>query len=264
MIIIEQLKISEIPLLHVVQKEKINEKLPFIIFIHGFESAKENNLHYAYLLADKGFRVVLPEAMNHGERNPGLSQIEMNLRFWDSVTTTIDELPLIKAHFESENKIDVNRIGVAGTSMGGIITLGALTQYKWINAAVSLMGMPYYEQFSRIQIQQLENKGFKLPFSEEEKEAVFQHLRKYDLSQQPEKLAGRPLFFWHGKKDAVVPFSFSHKFYESILSQYEDYPDRLAFLEDENADHKVSREGVLGLVDWFEKYLLFPVIKVTT
>lgn len=264
MMIIEQLKIGDIPLLHVVQKEKNKEKLPFIIFIHGFESAKENNLHYAYLLANKGFRVVLPEVINHGERNPGLSQVEMNLQFWDSVTTTIDELPMIKDNFERENKIDVNRIGVAGTSMGAIITLGALTQYNWIQTAVSLMGMPYYEQFSQIQIQQLEKKGYKLPFSEQEKEAVFQHLRKYDLSQQPEKLAGRPLLFWHGKKDPVVPFSFSHKFYESIQPQYGDHPDKLSFLEDEKADHKVSREGVLQLVAWFERFLIYPVIKVTT
>lgn len=264
MIIIEHSKIGDIPYLHVVQKGKLEDKLPFIIFVHGFESAKENNLHYAYLLANRGFRVVLPEALNHGERNPGLSEVEMNLQFWDAVTNTIDELAVIKDHFDRENKIDRERIGLAGTSMGGIITLGALTQYPWIKAAVSLMGMPYYEQFAKVQIQQLEKNGLKLPYSEEEKEAVFQHLRKYDLSFQLEKLARRPLLFWHGEKDAVVPHSFSYKFYESIQSIYGEDSEKIMFISDEKAGHKVSTEGVLQLVAWFEKHLLPTMMNVTT
>ncbi|MDI5791688.1 hypothetical protein PO124_35075 [Bacillus licheniformis] len=31
--------------------------------------------------------------------------------------------------------------------MGGIVTLGALTQYEWITTAVSLMGSPAYVEF---------------------------------------------------------------------------------------------------------------------
>lgn len=263
MLVIEKTYVGEIPLLHVVNRELYEDQLPFIIFVHGFESAMENNLHYAYLLANKGFRVVLPEAINHGERNPGHSTQEMNIRFWETVTTTIDELQMIKEQFERENKIDPDWIGLAGTSMGGIITLGALTQFTWIKAAVSLMGMPYYEQFSQIQIQQLEKNGVMIPLSEKEKEEVFEHLRRYDLSRQPEKLASRPLLFWHGVKDPVVPFTFSYKFYESILPLYEKESDKIKFIRDERADHKVSREGVLQLVDWFSTHLLSSMTHVT-
>lgn len=265
MILIEHTTIDEIPLLHIVEKELDQETLPFIIFVHGFESVKENNLHYAYMLANKGFRVVLPEALYHGERQIGLNSLDMNMRFWETVTTTIDELQIIKEHYERDGKIDPERIGLAGTSMGGIITLGALTQYPWIKAAVSLMGMPYYEQFSQYQIQQLEERGVNLPFTEEEKEAIFAHLRKYDLSLQLNVLNGRPLLFWHGKKDPIVPYAPTYRFYESIRPQYEKHPEKLHFITDEKADHKVSREGVVGLVDWFEKYLLAPaMIEVTT
>lgn len=264
MIVIKNETIGEIPLLHVVKKDQFDAQLPFIIFVHGFESAKENNLHYAYLLAEKGFRVVLPEAIHHGERSIGLSTNEMNLRFWESVTTTIDELQVIKEHYERENKIDTACIGLAGTSMGGIITLGALTQYNWIKAAVCLMGMPYYEQFSQFQLKQLEKNGFDIPFSEEEKERVFEHLRKYDLSLQTDKLANRPLLFWHGVKDPVVPFSYTYQFFESIKPLYGSEQEKIQFIKDEKADHKVSREGVLRLVDWFEHFLEPSMRKVTT
>lgn len=264
MIVIENDIIGEIPLLHVVKNELLNNQLPFIIFVHGFESAKENNLHYAYLLAEKGFRVVLPEAIHHGKRSKGISKLEMNFRFWETVTTTIDELQLIKNHYERENKIDIEQIGIAGTSMGGIVTLGALTQYEWIKAAVCLMGMPYYEQFSQFQLDQLEKSGVSLPFSESEKEAIFEHLRKYDLSTQTEKLQRRPLLFWHGVKDPIVPYSYTYQFYESIKPIYETEQEKLQFIRDDNADHKVSREGVLGLVDWFEQFLNPSMRNVTT
>ena len=57
---------------------------------------------------------------------------------------------------KTKNLIDSERIGMVGTSMGGIVTLGSLTRYKWIKAAVSLMGMPYYEKFALWQIKELE------------------------------------------------------------------------------------------------------------
>jgi uncharacterized protein len=265
LITIENINVGKIPLLHVVKEDRGDERLPFIIFVHGFESAKENNLHYAYLLANKGFRVVLPEAIFHGERHSGLNPLDLNFRFWECVTTTIDEIEMIKNHFERENKIDTNRIGVAGTSMGGIVTLGALTQYPWIKTAVSLMGMPYYEKFSQYQLQQLTESGLKIPLTEIDKEAIFKHLRKYDLSLQTDKLNGRPLLFWHGVKDPVVPYSYTYQFYESIRPLYQESPEKLKFISDVKADHKVSREGVLSLVDWLEKYLNeSAMIEVTT
>ena len=58
---------------------------------------------------------------------------------------------------------DQDRIGV-GTSMGGIVTLGALTQYKWIKAAVSLMGSPNYVKFAQAQIEHLKTIGCQIPF----------------------------------------------------------------------------------------------------
>ncbi|MFT8323393.1 MAG: dienelactone hydrolase family protein, partial [Bacillus sp. (in: firmicutes)] len=149
MVLIEKLFINEIPLLHIVKKENYDQKLPFIQFIHGFTSAKEHNLHFAYNLAEKGFRVVLPDCLYHGEREEGYVKMDLNIRFWEIVLKTIDEINIIKENFEEKGFIDINRIGLVGTSMGGIVTLGALRKYQWIHAAVSLMGMPYYKKFTQ-------------------------------------------------------------------------------------------------------------------
>ncbi|MCJ8005988.1 esterase [Lederbergia wuyishanensis] len=256
MIEIRKEQVNDIPLLHVVRNGNEEQMLPLIIFVHGFTSAKEHNLHFAYLLADKGFRVLLPEAMFHGERNNGRNDDTIMYHFWDIVMNTISELEEIKADFVRRRLADSEKIGLAGTSMGGIITLGALTQYEWVKTAVSLMGSPHYVAFAKAQIDQLKKSNPSLSLPEEELEKMYEGLKKYDLSNQPEKLRGRPIMFWHGKKDPVVPFQPTYNFYQNIKTDYEKNPFNLKFIVENEADHKVSREGLLQTVDWFEKHLL--------
>ncbi|MBY0121055.1 alpha/beta fold hydrolase [Bacillus sp. S/N-304-OC-R1] len=256
MITVENAKINDIPFLHIVCANKREEKLPLVIFIHGFSSRKEFNLHYAYLLAEKGFRVVLPEALHHGERSIGLTGQQLNIHFWDIIIQTIEELAKVKDFFEEKKLIDPERIGVVGTSMGGIITLGSLSQYSWIKAAVSLMGMPYYEKFALQQIDELKRNGIDLPLTEEEMTQLMNKIRNLDLSLQPEKLNNRPLLFWHGKQDSVVPFGPAFHFYETVRPLYDEVPNYLQFISEEKAGHKVSTNGVLETVKWFETHLL--------
>lgn len=251
MIMVEKIDVEGIPSLHIADDQIASQKLPFVIFIHGFTSAKENNLHYAYLLAEKGIRVLLPEALFHGERHGNIHASELPFHFWDIVINTIEELSVIKEFFEKRNLIDVRRIGLAGTSMGGIVTLGALTKYDWIQSAVSLMGLPSYNLYARYQIEEMEKSGIDLPVTEDEKHALLEKLKQYDLSLQPEKLMNRPLLFWHGKLDQVVPFSYSYQFYEKIKNENK----QIQFISDQKAGHQVSRNGLLSTIKWFETHL---------
>jgi uncharacterized protein len=255
MIVVEKSYYKNIPYLHLVKEEERNQPLPLCFFIHGFTSAKEHNLHYAYYLAEKGFRVVLPDCLEHGERATGKTEEELGGDFWKIVLNSIHELSLMKGHFEEKGLLLDNGIGVAGTSMGGIVTLGALTQYDWITSAVSLMGNPSYVKFAKAQLAHLKSAGYQLPFSDNEVKSILDELSKYDLSLQPEKLKGRPLMFWHGRKDNVVPFHLTEEFYRAILPAYEGNEENILFIADDKADHKVSREGVMKLVEWFKKHL---------
>lgn len=256
MIIVEKSLLNNNSFLHIVKQNVQHQKLPFIMFIHGFTSAKEHNLHYAYLLAEKGFRVILPEAIFHGEREQGITGTDLYSHFWEIVIKTIHELNDYKEYYVNEGLADQDKIGLAGTSMGGIVTLGALTKYQWIKVAVSLMGMPAYEKFSHWQLEQLKSLGFELPFTNEQIAEQLSILRQYDLSLHPEMLESRPLLFWHGKKDPVVPYSLAFQFYQSIKDEYKKTPENIHFITDEQADHKVSRQGLNATIEWFEKHLL--------
>lgn len=247
--------IQTIPYLEVAASDTDAQQLPLIIFVHGFTSAKEHNLHYAYYLAKCGFRVILPDAKLHGERAEKLAETEIELSFWDIVISTIQELPVFAAHFSEKNLIANDRIGVAGTSMGGIVTLGALTQYRWIKAAVSLMGSPAYVAFAKSQIDALKQNGESIPLSNDEENRLYQKLKQYDLSLQPKVLNERPLLFWHSKIDEVVPFEPTYNFFLKAKSYYPNQPNHLKFIVDETSGHKVSRKGVLETVRWFKEHL---------
>ncbi len=250
--------INSIPVLHIVKDNLLHEELPTVIFIHGITSAKEHNLHYAYYLAEKGIRVMLPDCLYHGERQEEITENNQRLQLWNIVIMSIQELDTIKSYLLDKGWSKRERIGVAGTSMGAIVTLGALKKYNWIHSAVSLMGSPAYVQFASGQIEYFKDQGLDETFSESELRSILTTLEEYDLSMSPQNLKTRPLLFWHGKKDPVVPYGLAFNFYQDVLHVYEEVnlSHQLQFVTDEVADHKVTREGVRAFVQWFETHLL--------
>lgn len=245
--------IEAIPSLIIVNQEQKDKALPLIIYSHGFTSAKEHNLPIAYLLARAGFRVVLPDSKYHGERGLKITSSERQISFWDIVMKNVEEFEIIKNNFENKNLILDERIGVAGTSMGGISTSAALTQHPWIRVAAVLMGSPKITTYAKTLVSSFKKMG-DLPVTDEMIEHLYENLEKFDLSQQVNKLDNRPLLFWHGENDAVVPFDHSYTFYDEAKSHYND-PNRIHFIREANHDHKVSRHAILKTVQWFEKYL---------
>jgi fermentation-respiration switch protein FrsA (DUF1100 family) len=244
-----------IPLLHIVEKENEHKEVPVVVFFHGFTSAKEHNLHYAYILAKKGIRVLLPDAHLHGVREEKIDEVELALRFWEVVLTSIEELALIRKELKDRNLLSSAKIGVAGTSMGGITTLGALKMYEWIDAAAVMMGAAGFVELAKAQIKQFESEGFKLPVTKKEKEKLFTDLAVFDITKDQSVLNQRPLFFWHGKNDPVVPYRPTYKFYEAVIADYADVPDRLSFETDKVAAHAVTRPGMLASVNWLASHL---------
>lgn len=71
---IRKRKIGNIPILEVVDENMIYEPMPLIIYYHGWQTAKELVLTQGRKLAQKGFRVVLPDAAEPwGTKNRTLS-----------------------------------------------------------------------------------------------------------------------------------------------------------------------------------------------
>ena len=137
---IEEYILGTIPLLEVVAEDKKNESLPLIIYYHGWQSSKELTLTQGRYLAREGFRVLLPDAFNHGKRKIPMTDIP-SLTFWQSIHTNLFEFGYIVNALQKKGLAD-DRIGVGGLSMGGMTTTALLTQHPEIDAAACVMGTP--------------------------------------------------------------------------------------------------------------------------
>lgn len=222
-----------------------------MIFLHGFMSGKEHNLHYAYNLVEKGVRVLLPDALYHGERDIGMNESQMNLKFWEIVFQNIKEVGIL--HEELGKRGYDGKVAVGGTSMGGITTAGCLMTYNWIHTAAILMGAVNYVKLLDSQLAKLEKLNFSLPMSEEELMQYRNRLAKYDAFKHPDAFERIPLFFWHGKQDGVVPFEMTYDFY--VAQQDAKKDSNIVYIADMKSGHAVSRAGVLKMVDFVVQHL---------
>lgn len=239
-ITIRKRTLGTIPLLEVVPEAKRNQPLPLLVYYHGWQSAKELNLTQARSLAREGFRVLLPDAANHGERKQAVSKVP-SLTFWQSIHTNLMEFSYIVQHFQ-KLRLAGEEIAVGGTSMGGLTTCALLTHHPEIKAAACVMGSPrpvaYRERISH----HAQQAGRFLP---EDYEDLLSWIPFYDLSLHPETIAGRPLLFWHGERDQVVP-------YEDVVAFIEDNQElpNVQFIH-EDEEHLVRTETMEKITAFF-------------
>jgi uncharacterized protein len=246
---IQKGKIGNIPFLLAENEENIGKPLPLFIFIHGYTSAKEHNLHFAYSLAEKGLRVILPDALHHGERILANPPKVMEYEFWNIVQQGIKDVNTIIEWADDNHYISNREVALGGTSMGAIITYGSLVNNQNINAGCALMGTPAHEDFARWQIERIEKAGHKLPLTIEELEQSYEYIRKYDLVQNQDKLNNRPLFIWHSEVDAVIPYEFAKPYVKGITANN----PRSVYMNDKTSGHKVSRPAYLNAVEWISQ-----------
>lgn len=236
---IRQRSLGTIPLLEVVPRASRNDLLPLIVYYHGWQSAKELVLTQGRKLAEKGFRVILPDATNHGDRRQDITRIP-SLTFWQSIHTNLFEFGFIVNHFKKLGLAD-ERIAVGGVSMGGITTCALLTHHPEIKAAACVMGSPKPHQYRERIMAHAEEAGRFYPHDYQE---LLSWVPKYDLSLQPEKLNGRPLLFWHGTEDRVVPFSDVVEFVEANKAP------NITFIQEEEK-HLVRGTTMDKIADYF-------------
>lgn len=216
---------------------KIEDKpAPLLVFYHGWTSNKENASNFASVLVKSGFRLIFPDAAYHGERS------KTKLFMWDahyifsSVLETAKEFPCIIDYYHQKNLIKADFISVAGISMGGLITNVILRKYPEVKAAGSLMGTPClskYAEWISLEgvwnlMEEIENFYPNLTTPDERiaqgiynKEVdlitdMIPQLADWDLSKKPEKLAGKPVFYWHAKPDPLVPYRLTAEFFDQV------------------------------------------------
>jgi alpha-beta hydrolase superfamily lysophospholipase len=99
-----------------------------VSFYHGFTSSKLVYSYFAVALAQAGFRVIMPDAPEHGARYEGDERGRMQ-RFWPILAQNFAEFPALRDAVIGQGWVADNRLAVAGASMGGMTALGIMTHH---------------------------------------------------------------------------------------------------------------------------------------
>lgn len=233
MILVLKRQIQQIPTIEVVAQRLRHQALPLVIYYHGWRSSKELVLTQARKLAAQGLRVVLPDALNHGQRLQPVSPIP-SWTFWQSIQTNLAEFSLLIDYFDHLKLIKDQQIGVGGVSMGGMTTTALLTHHPEIKVAACIMGSPALQDYAAL-VRHLAGRQYQLP---SDLQQLTSWLKNYDLAQYPAQLAGRPVLFWHGTADEKIPYQAVRQFYDQVRQQ--EYANQVTFKTGFGARHLVQ------------------------
>jgi uncharacterized protein len=190
---------------------------PAVMVLHGAGSRKENHADYARAAVAHGLAALTFDNRGHGETEGPLGE------------TVVDDLSALAGWLAARPEIDGTRIGVRGSSMGGLLAIHAAAASDDVAAAVAIC--PAAEWMLAQDVQRVLD-GRPPParsaLSEMRIDApgLADWLDHHDVEDAAERMGTKPLFLIHARGDEVVPYTHSEKLYERAGE-----PKRLLLLE---------------------------------
>ncbi len=233
---------SGIALIHAFPSVVADRPLPTVILFHSFTVSKEVVSFLGYMIARAGMRCLIPEAPAHGGRFDG-DAIARQRAFWKICTQYVAEAAPLRDAYRPLIS-DPDRVGVAGTSMGGFAALAATAAYDWVGATACFMGSAYFHKCSRVVYPPL---GHYDAQNASDHEAAMAGIP--DPSARLERFAHRPIYHWHRQRDDIVHFSNALEMLADLRARTAAENFRIAI--DPLGSHRVTdaaaREGIAFL-----------------
>lgn len=234
----------------IISPKNFTGNMPVVFFYHGWSSSRNKHLNLGTLLGCNGYLVVIPDSINHGDRGTiDYSDMKTGLtKFWPTVLNSLKEFPTLLDYIKTAYNIDDNKIGVAGHSMGGMITSGILAHNPIISAAVILNGSGAWADATL----DLIGSHYK-----EQKKVIDKGLTEL----QPlipinniEKFKDTPILILHGEKDTIVPIHSSKLFFDASKEKY-DNKDVVSMVTFDRLNHYITEAMITEMLNWFNTHL---------
>jgi len=228
--------------------------LPMVIIFHGFDSCKERKMQHAYTLARRGFFVVLPDAVRHGEREDSafaaLGYTEKAEFLFDIVTETASEIDSILHHYSQSSIVDSTRCGLAGTSMGGMILYEYFSTFgtERIKAAASIISTPDFGSIIDNSLEQ--NPEFYNAYSHSKIERV----KAGQPLPRAKELKDFPLLMLNSEDDTIMPIHGVKSFHAHLHHRY-TRKDHLKIKIFHNTGHQTTEAMMSDSAEWMEAWL---------
>lgn len=246
---IEDIEISNIPTT-IISPKITTKSMPVVFFYHGWSSSRDKHKNLGTLLACNGYLVVIPDSINHGDR--GIINYEDNqtgiTQFWPTVVNSLKEFPILLDSITKNFNINTKKIGVAGHSMGGIITSGIIAHNPSISAGVILNGSGAWADAT------LDLIG---THYQEQKELIdngLEELKPLIPLNNIQKFKNKPILIQHGEKDTIVPIHSSQIFFDSLTEAYDD-KEKVSMITYDRLNHYITEAMITEMLNWFNIYL---------
>ncbi|EPO4107667.1 esterase [Enterobacter cloacae] len=240
MIEIETRRLGNHEILHAIPAGKSAHPLPVVVFYHGFTSSKLVYSYFAVALAQAGFRVVMPDAPDHGTRFTGDEQVRLG-QFWQILHGSLIEFAGLRDALYQAGLVADQRLAVAGASMGGMTALGIMARHPEVTSVACLMGSGYFTSLS------------KTLFPPQDATEIDALLAEWEVTRALPRLADRPLLLWHGDADDVVPPGETFRLQQAL--QREGLDGNLTCLWEAGVRHRITPAALDATVDFFRQHL---------
>lgn len=240
MIELETRRLGDNEILHAFPAGKGEHPLPTVVFYHGFTSSKLVYSYFAVALAQAGFRVVMPDAPDHGARFTGNEAARLG-QFWHILHGNLTEFAGLRDALRQSGLVADDRLAVAGASMGGMTALGIMARHPEVRAVACLMGSGYFTTLAKTLFP---------PQAPQEIEGL---LAEWDVSHALAQLAHRPLLLWHGDADDVVPPGETFRLQQAL--QREGLDSNLTCLWEAGVRHRITPTALDAIVAFFRQHL---------
>jgi dienelactone hydrolase len=263
-------------------------RLPAVIVLHGTGGAKDRMLDWLTDLAQRGIIGVAIDARYHGDRAGGAKGKEAYeraiVRAWHAKPGEPQEHPFYYDTvwdlwrtvdvLRDRPDVDPARIGMLGTSMGGIETWLAAAADERVAVAVPAIAVQSFRwsldndrwQGRAKTIQQAHDAAAKDLGEPKVNARVCRDLwakvipgmtEQFDCPSMLRLFAGRPLLILNGDQDPNCPIEGARLAFASAEAAYKqaNAADRLTIMVAERVGHKVTDEQRKAALDWFVKWL---------
>ena len=205
---------------------------PAVIVLHGAGSRKENHADFARAAVAHGLAALTFDNRGHGETEGALG------------ATVVQDLGALAAWLAARPEVDGRRIGVRGSSMGGLLAIHAAAASDDVAAAIAICPAAQWmlaEDVQRVLDGRPPPPGSALSEMRIDAPALAEWLDRNDVEEAAARMGSKPLLLIHARGDEIVPYSHSEKLYERAAE-----PKRLLLLEGghhRSAQHDPELQG---------------------
>ena len=225
------------------------EKKPIVILQHGLTSKKEDVKDLATAIANAGYVVVTPDAAGHGEMKSKdrVSVVEMAEQTALNFETVLD-------YFRTSCYVDVERIGLAGFSLGGLASFYYTANGNYNpDVVVSLCSTPDFDSLADTYVayQFCKNGVLSGVKNEKERKSLEEQIRSNSPYDKLLTDTDTCFFMVCGDADDVVPHEGNIRFYEEGKDVCKD----MKLLVKEKQKHEVTEEDLMQMLEYLKGHL---------